>query len=102
MTRKEWKITGIFLGMIVVTVTLLALTMDENILDRLERRSGTIAELQEKRKSVFPNLIVIDRGQVRRQIREKGYSPQQVEDFRAEMEERGFSVQDGKIVRRSR
>ncbi len=100
MRKKEWKITMIFLGTVTVAVAVIALTTEGNLLDRLEPGGVTIEDLNQERTS--REIIVIDRNKAREQIREKGYSPEQVEKFRSELEEQGFEVKDGKVVRKDR
>jgi hypothetical protein len=98
MNKNEWKITGIFLGVTALAVLLLALIEDENIMNRLYQTELTIEDLQERNSST--KVIVIDERTVRRKIQERGYNSENVEKFRVEMKKRGFTVQDGKIVRK--
>ena len=98
MNKNEWKITGIFLGVTALAVLFLALIEDENIMNRLYQTELTIEDLQERNSST--KVIVIDERTARRKIQERGYNSENVEKFRVEMKKRGFTVQDGKIVRK--
>ena len=86
MSKKEWKISGVFLGMIAFVVALMAVFMDENVLDRIERSGTTVEDLKER--------------DGRKGFEAHPYRDKNVEDFRSEMESRGYTLRDGKIVRR--
>ena len=99
MTKNEWRITGPFLGIIAGAVLILSLTTEGNIVHVSDQQGVTIEDLQRERSSFDGGQIDLDR--VRKEVRDQKLSSEDVKKLRTEIEKHGFSIQDGKVVRKS-
>ena len=100
MRKNEWKIIGVFLGIIAGAVLILSLTTEGNIFHVSDQQGVPIEDLQRERSSFDGGQIDLDR--VRQEVRDQKLSPEDVKKLRTEIEKHGFSIQDGKVVRKSR
>ena len=100
MTRNEWRITGPFLGIIAGAVLILSLTTEGNIFHVSDQEGVSIKDLQQERSFFDGGQVDLDR--VRNEVRDQKLSPEDVNKLKTEIEKHGFTVQDGKVVRKSR
>ena len=100
MRKNEWKIVGVFLGIIATAVLVLALTTEGNIFHVPDQPGVSIEDLQKERSFFDGGQIDLDR--VRQEVRDQKLSPEDVNKLKSEMEQHGFTVQDGKVIRKDR
>ena len=104
MNRRDWKITGVFLGIVAGAVLILSLVTDGNVLNQPVNAGMTIGDLQQERESTWSGGV--DEGRVRRDFGRRsegrGLTPDEVVDFRKRIENHGYILQDGQVFRKSR
>ncbi len=100
MTRNEWRIIGPFVGIIAGAVLILSFTTKENIFHVSDQQGVTIEELQRERSFFDGGQVDLDR--VRQEVRDQKLSSEDVKKLRTEIEKHGFSIEDGKVVRKDR
>ena len=100
MRKNEWKIIGVFLGIIAGAVLVLSLTTEGNIFHVPDQEGVSIEDLQRERSFFDGGQIDLDR--VRKEVRDQKLSPEDVKKLRTEIEKHGFSIQDGKVIRKDR
>ena len=100
MTRNEWRIIGPFVGIIAGAVLILSFTTKENIFHVSDQQGVTIEELQRERSSLGWDEIDLERFE--RKARDQNLSSEDVKKLKIEIQKHGFSIEDGKVVRKDR
>ena len=98
--KNEWKITGVFLGIIATAVLILSLTTEGNIFHVPDHQGISIEDLQRERSSLGWDEIDLERFE--RKARDQKLSSEDVKKLKIEIQKHGFSIEDGKVVRKDR